>query len=80
MVAVVVVHPPPHLHVDVLLAQLPPRLTDQIVCNSWNAVFISELILDNSVATMWPCLKATKLFVIAILLYMLLLSHLDTET
>ena len=26
---------------------------------------------DNSVATMWPCFKATKLFVIAILVYLL---------
>ena len=34
---------------------------------------------DNSVATMWPCYQALKLFVIIILLYLLWLPHLDTE-
>ena len=34
---------------------------------------------DNSVATKWPCYHSTKLFVVAILLYLLLLPHLDTE-
>ena len=34
---------------------------------------------DNSVATIWQCYQATKLFVIAILLYLLWLPHLDTE-
>ena len=30
---------------------------------------------DNSVATMWPCYQAIKLFEISILLYLLLLPH-----
>ena len=34
---------------------------------------------DNSVATICPCFKVTKLFVIAILLYLLWLPHSDTE-
>ena len=35
---------------------------------------------DNTDATMWPCFQATKLLVIAFLLYSLWLLHLDTET
>ena len=34
---------------------------------------------DNSVATMWPCFQGKKLFVIAILRYLLWLPHVDTE-
>ena len=35
---------------------------------------------DNTVATTRPCFQATKLFVIAILLYLVWLLHLDTGT
>ena len=35
---------------------------------------------DNSAATTWPCFKATKLLVIALLLYSLWQLHLDTKT
>ena len=51
---------------------LPLSLPILYILQSW--------VRDNTDATTWPCFQVTELFVIVMLLYLLWLLHIDTDT